>query len=68
MDWQIKPLAHASALSGDPLVVGERVECFIYLNEDREISRADIRANETERFPRPDAILGRWQRTVKARG
>ncbi len=68
MDWQIKPLAHTSALSGEPLAVGERVECFIFLTEENGLTRADIRASETERFPRPESVLGRWQRVVKDRG
>lgn len=68
MDWQIKPLAHSSAVSGEPLVVGDRVECFVFLDEAGALTRADIRENETERFPRPESVLGRWQRVVKDRG
>lgn len=68
MDWQIKPLGHASAASGEPLNVGDPVVCFIFLDENAEMQRADIRESESERFPRPESILGRWRRTVKDRG
>lgn len=68
MDWQIKPLAHASAASGQTLEVGETVICILYLDEQAEIQRVDIREAEVEQFPRPESILGRWRRVVKDRG
>lgn len=68
MDWQIKPLAHKSAVSGETLNIGEKVVCFIFVDENAEIQRIDIREQETEQFPRPESILGRWTRVVKSRG
>ncbi|WOO40706.1 hypothetical protein [Rubellicoccus peritrichatus] len=68
MDWQIKPLAHKSAVSGETLNIGETVVCFIFVNENAEIQRVDIHEKETDQFPRPETILGRWTRVVKSRG
>lgn len=68
MEWQIKPLGRESALSGAAFEVGETIICFIHLDESGDIQRADIRASEVEAFPRPESILGRWQREVKPKG
>lgn len=68
MDWQIRPLGRESTVSGETLSIGDRVECFIFLDTEGQLQRADIRESESERFPRPESVLGRWQRVVKDRG
>ncbi len=68
MDWQIKPVGRESTLSGSVFEIGETIVCFIFLNQEGDIERADVRAGEVDTFPRPESILGRWQREVKPKG
>lgn len=65
MDWQIKPLAKESAVSGNSFSVGDRIVCFLFLNDEAEIERADVKEEEREKYPRPESILGCWGRVVK---
>ncbi len=67
MEWQIKPPSRQSFFTGDAFSPGERIVCFLFLDESAEIQRADLRETEVEQFPRPESILGRWTREVKER-
>lgn len=65
MDWQFKPTARVSVISGESFQEGERIECFIFLDEDAVIQRADVKSNELDTFQVPQTLLGRWSRVVK---
>lgn len=66
MEWQFKPPAKNSQISGDVFIEGERIECFIFLDDEAAIQRMDIKASELEGFAVPERLLGRWSRVVKA--
>lgn len=68
MDWQIRPLSQESSLSGDNFDIGERVVCVIYLDEEAELARLDVRESEFADLELPESILGRWVREVKRPG
>lgn len=67
MEWRIKPPSRQSFFTGEAFVPGERIVCFLYLDETGEIQRADLRESEVEQFPKPESVIGRWTREVKER-
>lgn len=67
MDWQIKPLARHSWLTEEPFVEGERVLCHVFLDEEGELQRADIKEDEAEQLSISGELLGKWGRIVKAK-
>ncbi len=66
MDWQFKPSAKSSLISGESFCEGDRIECLIYLDTDGVIQRADLKNGERETFVAPGRLLGSWSRIVKA--
>lgn len=66
MDWQFKPPAKSSSVSGEPFDEGERVCCFLYLDEQAQLQRTDVRESEAEGLAVPGRLLGRWTRMMKA--
>ena len=66
MEWQFKPPAKSSVVTGEAFEEGDRIECFIYLDAEAVIQRADVRADEAETFEVWGRVLGRWSRVVKA--
>lgn len=66
MEWQFKPPAKCSTLSGSGFTPGDRIECWLYLDEQAQIQRADLRSDEAAQFQPPGRVLGRWSRVVKA--
>lgn len=66
MDWQFKPPARESTLTGEAFEEGERVACVLYLDEAGQLQRADLHEREAESFSAPGGVLGRWRREVKA--
>ncbi len=66
MDWQFKPPARESSVSGEAFSEGEIVVCILHLDEENQLQRADLREEEADNFTAPGGILGRWRREVKA--
>ncbi len=66
MDWQFKPPARQSSLSGEAFNEGEYVVCLLYLDEAGALQRSDLRSEEEDAFEAPGGLLGRWKREVKA--
>ncbi len=64
MDWQLKPLARHSVVSGEPFAIGERVVCVLYRGSSGEVERADMKESEADGFVRTLSVLGRWTREV----
>ncbi|MGE9292651.1 hypothetical protein [Ruficoccus sp. ZRK36] len=65
MDWQFKPPARESTVSGEAFSEGEIVVCILHLDEERQLQRTDLREAEAEEFSAPGGVLGRWRREVK---
>jgi hypothetical protein len=68
MDWQVKPIAHTCAASGQELKVGDTVVCFVYKTQEGTIERRDVLKDNAENFKTDGLLLGRWTREVKERG
>ena len=50
MDWQIRPLARKSSLSGKSFTPGDRVVCAIFMDDAGNLDRVDILKDELEAF------------------
>ena len=66
MDWQIRPLARKSSLSGKSFTPGDRVVCAIFMDDAGNLDRVDILKDELEAFKLDKKILGKWEREVSA--
>lgn len=65
MDWQLKPLARHSTMSGHPFTPGDAVVCLIHKNDAGELQRSDLLESELDHFTTAALVLGRWTRIVK---
>jgi len=63
-EWQIKPLARSSAVSGSPFAPGDRVVCVLHVDVSGLLVRTDLHQHEAESFHSPGEVLGRWTRIV----
>lgn len=64
MDWQIKPLAKKSSLTGETLKAGDEVVCAVFAGDNNELERIDILKSEfnAAKFDKP--LIGKWERKV----
>ncbi len=68
MEWQVKPLAHLCAASGQELKVGDAVVCLVYKPLGGNIERCDVLTAHAKDFKPKGILLGKWTREVKERG
>lgn len=68
MDWQVKPIAHTCAASGQELKIGDTVVCIVYKTAEGCIERRDVLKENATNFKTDGLLLGRWTREVKDRG
>ncbi len=65
MDWRVKTLSKHSHASGKPLQPDQEIVSYLYKNEEGELLRADVLAEETEKFSPSGAIVGWWGHRIK---
>ncbi|MBC2594056.1 hypothetical protein H5P28_07250 [Ruficoccus amylovorans] len=65
MEWQFKPPARESSVSGETFSEGEIVVCILHLDAEGQLQRVDLREEEADAFSAPGGVLGRWRREVK---
>ena len=68
MEWQVKPIARACAVSGRELVPGDLVTCIVHKPTGAAMERADVLRERAAEFRAPGLVLGKWNREVKERG
>ena len=68
MEWQVKPIARACAVSGRELVPGDLVTCIVHKPTGAAMERADVLRDHAAEFKASGIVLGRWNREVKERG
>ncbi len=66
MDWRVKTLSKHSHASGRPLEPEQKVVSYLYKNEDGELLRADVLAEEADNFHPSGSIVGWWGHLIKA--
>ena len=68
MEWQVKPIARACAVTGRELVPGDLVTCIVHKPTGAPMERADVLRDHAGEFKATGLVLGRWNREVKERG
>ncbi len=66
-DWQLQPPQRRCTVSGETLIEGDRVACFLIQGASGDLTRADVRAAHEETFRPEGVILGRWSRVIPSR-
>ena len=65
MDWRVKSLSKHSHASGKPLELDQKVVSYLYKNEEGELLRADVLAEEAENFNPSGTVVGWWGHRIK---
>jgi hypothetical protein len=65
MDWQLKHFSRESASSGRSFEPGDRMVCLLFKDDNGELQRMDLHADEVDTEGTPDQLLGCWTREVK---
>lgn len=65
MEWQLKSPSNESRVSGKRFSIGDKIVCFLHKNENGELDRMDISADEIDQASLPQNILGCWTLTIK---
>jgi len=65
IDLHIKPLGKQSSISSRPFQPGDWVVSYLCRNEDEELERVDLFADEAEEWEAGGPVLCRWERIVK---
>jgi hypothetical protein len=67
IEWNVRPGAKVSAISGEPFSEGDRIVCLLFATDQPgELGRADLLETELEDFKLNGTLLGRWSRIVKS--
>jgi hypothetical protein len=67
IEWNVRPGAKASTMSGNPFSEGDRIVCLLFATDQPgELGRADLLEAELETFKLTGTLLGRWSRIVKS--
>lgn len=68
MDYQIKPAARQSRISGAQFAPGEAFVSIIHLDSSGELQRVDLQPEEAVQFRPEGPELGRWRRKMREEG
>ena len=68
MDWQVKPITRACAVTGRELTPGDLVTCIVHKPVGSPMERSDVLRDHAHEFKVTGLVLGRWNREVKERG
>ncbi len=67
MEWNVRPGAKVSSVSGEPFGEGDRIVCLLFATDQPgELGRADLLETELDTFKLSGTLLGRWSRIVKS--
>ncbi len=64
LEWQIKPLAKKSALTGRDIKPGDVVVCAVFVDEAGNLDRMDSHKDDFDDSKIRGRIIGRWERVV----
>jgi hypothetical protein len=65
MEWQFKPQARLSTVTGKEFNEGDKITCYLYMDDEGHIMRADVLDSDSKDFEIPKNQMGRWSRVVK---
>ena len=65
MDWQVKSASNLSDLSGRAFEPGERIVSFLLRDENGDLRRSDVSAEESQEHQPSGAVLARWEQEKK---
>lgn len=68
MEWQVKPITRACAVTGRELAPGDLVTCVVHKPVGGMMERVDVLRDHAAEFKPAGLVLGRWNREVKERG
>jgi hypothetical protein len=67
IEWNVRPGAKVSVVSGEPFTEGDRIVCLLFATDQPgELGRADLLEAELDAFKLNGTLLGRWSRVVKS--
>lgn len=64
LDWQIKPLAKKSAISGREIKPGDCVVCAVFVDALGNLDRIDVHKDEFDASKINGRLVGWWERIV----
>ena len=64
-EWHLKTISRQSKLTGNPFEAGQRIISYIYKDNNGEIHRTDIHANDASKYHAPGVLLGWWEQELR---
>ncbi len=64
LEWQIKPLAKKSALTGRDINAGDVVVCAVFIDSAGNLDRIDSHKDDFDDSKIMGRVIGRWERVV----